>query len=49
MMILASQFMNAITVVLLIVVVISGVFKDWVEFAVVLFVLFFNAFLGFYQ
>ncbi|CAD2216840.1 Cation transporter/ATPase, N-terminus, putative [Angomonas deanei] len=47
--ILAKQFMNAITVVLLIVVVISGVFKDWAEFGVVLFILFFNAALGFYQ
>ncbi|KAK7196766.1 calcium motive p-type ATPase [Novymonas esmeraldas] len=47
--ILASQFKNAITIVLLIVIVISAVFKDWAEFGVVLFVLFFNAFLGFYQ
>lgn len=47
--ILLNQFKNAITIVLLIVIVISGVFKDWAEFGVVLFVLFFNAFLGFYQ
>ncbi|KAG5466785.1 hypothetical protein LSCM1_00962 [Leishmania martiniquensis] len=47
--ILASQFKNAITIVLLIVIIISGVFKDWAEFGVVLFILFFNAFLGFYQ
>lgn len=47
--ILLSQFKNAITIVLLIVIVISAVFKDWAEFGVVLFVLFFNAFLGFYQ
>ncbi|KAG5492077.1 hypothetical protein GH5_00981 [Leishmania sp. Ghana 2012 LV757] len=47
--ILASQFKNAITIVLLIVIIISGVFRDWAEFGVVLFILFFNAFLGFYQ
>ncbi|EPY22984.1 calcium motive p-type ATPase [Strigomonas culicis] len=47
--ILARQFMNAITVVLVIVVIISGIFKDWAEFGVVLFILFFNAILGFYQ
>ncbi|CAJ1034705.1 Cation transporter/ATPase, N-terminus/E1-E2 ATPase/haloacid dehalogenase-like hydrolase/Cation transport ATPase (P-type)/Cation transporting ATPase, C-terminus, putative [Leishmania lindenbergi] len=47
--ILASQFKNAITIVLLIVIIISGVFKDWAEFGVVLFILFFNALLGFYQ
>lgn len=47
--ILANQFKNAITIVLLIVIIISGIFKDWAEFGVVLFVLFFNAFLGFYQ
>lgn len=47
--ILATQFMNAITVVLLIVIVISAVFKDWAEFGVVIAILFFNAALGFYQ
>ncbi|KPI88812.1 putative Calcium motive p-type ATPase [Leptomonas seymouri] len=47
--ILMSQFKNAITIVLLIVIIISGIFKDWAEFGIVLFVLLFNAFLGFYQ
>ncbi|GET92721.1 calcium motive p-type ATPase, putative [Leishmania tarentolae] len=47
--ILASQFKNAITIVLLIVIIISGIFGDWAEFGVVVFILFFNAFLGFYQ
>lgn len=47
--ILVSQFLNAITVVLLIVIAISAAFQDWAEFGVVVAVLFFNAFLGFYQ
>ncbi|KAG5492621.1 hypothetical protein JKF63_01200 [Porcisia hertigi] len=47
--ILANQFKNAITVVLLIVIIISGIFKDWAEFGVVLAILLFNALLGFYQ
>lgn len=47
--ILASQFMNAITIVLTMVIIISAVFKDWPEFVVVTFLLFFNALLGFYQ
>lgn len=46
---LLSQFLNAITVVLLIVIVIDAVFGYWPELGVVAFVLFFNAFLGFYQ
>ncbi|ORC92341.1 calcium motive p-type ATPase [Trypanosoma theileri] len=47
--ILCRQFMNSITVILTIVIVISAVFKDWAEFGVVLFILLFNALLGFYQ
>eukprot|EP00796_Vickermania_ingenoplastis_P005278 gene5278-3783_t len=47
--ILVSQFLNAITVVLVIVIVIDAVFEHWAELGVVAFVLFFNAFLGFYQ
>lgn len=47
--ILCRQFLNAVTVILLIIVVISAVFKDWAEFGVVLAILFFNAALGFYQ
>lgn len=47
--ILISQFLNAITVVLLIVIVIDAIFGHWAELGVVAFVLLFNAFLGFYQ
>ncbi|KAH9601905.1 hypothetical protein LSM04_009509 [Trypanosoma melophagium] len=47
--IFCRQFMNSITVILTIVIVISAVFKDWAEFGVVLFILLFNALLGFYQ
>ncbi|RNF13775.1 sodium transport atpase [Trypanosoma conorhini] len=47
--IFCRQFMNSITVVLAIVIVISAVFKDWPEFGVVLFILIFNTLLGFYQ
>lgn len=46
---LLSQFLNAITLILLIVIVIDAVFGYWAELGVVTFVLFFNAFLGFYQ
>lgn len=47
--ILLGQFLNAITAVLLIVIVISAVFEDWAEFGVVIAILLFNAALGFYQ
>ncbi|KEG08570.1 calcium motive p-type ATPase [Trypanosoma grayi] len=47
--IFCRQFMNSITVILTIVLVVSAVFKDWAEFGVVLFILLFNACLGFYQ
>ncbi|EAN96035.1 calcium motive p-type ATPase, putative [Trypanosoma cruzi] len=47
--ILCRQFMNSITFILAIVIVISAVFRDWAEFGVVLFILLFNALLGFYQ
>lgn len=47
--ILAQQFLNSITLILTIVMVISAVFEDWAEFGVVLFLILFNALLGFYQ
>lgn len=47
--ILLSQFLNAITFVLLLVIAIDAVFGHWPELGVVALVLFFNAFLGFYQ
>ncbi|CCW62060.1 unnamed protein product [Phytomonas sp. EM1] len=47
--ILARQFLNAITLILGIVIVISIIFKDWAEFGVVLAIVIFNGGLGFYQ
>ncbi|KAG8347679.1 hypothetical protein TRVL_01494 [Trypanosoma vivax] len=47
--IFVRQFLNSITLILTIVVVVSGYFQDWAEFGVVLFLIFFNAILGFYQ
>eukprot|EP00758_Cryptobia_borreli_P013090 Tbor_TRINITY_DN5804_c0_g1::TRINITY_DN5804_c0_g1_i1::g.6128::m.6128 len=46
---LAVHFLNSITLILGIVAVISAYFGDWGEFGVVVFVIIFNGFLGFYQ
>ncbi|RNF07149.1 putative calcium motive p-type ATPase [Trypanosoma rangeli] len=47
--IFCRQFMNSITIILTIVIVISAISDDWAEFGVVLFILIFNALLGFYH
>ena len=46
---LIGHFLNAITLILGVVAVISAVFQDWGEFGVVVFVIIFNGLLGFYQ
>jgi P-type Na+/K+ transporter len=47
--ILLEQFLNAMTIILLIAMIISFVFKDWVEAGVIMFVVVANTIVGFYQ